>query len=73
MTTTGESMKQTSSVGCWVIQKGPGAHIAVAGMVLPLHQVRFGWMMFTVLVMNRASRRVAMVDGEVTIASEGKM
>ena len=73
MTTTGESRKQTSFVGCLVIQKGHGAHIAVVGTVLTLHQVRFGWMMFTVLVMNRASRRVAMADGEITIASEGKM
>ena len=73
VTTPGEWRKQTLYVECWVIHKEHGAHTVVPGTILTLHQGRFGWMMFTVLVMNRASRRVDMADGEVTIAPIGKM
>ena len=71
--TTGESMKQTSFAACLVIPKEPGAHTAVVGTTVWQRQVRFGWMMFTVMVMNRASQHVVTVDGEVIIATIPKM
>ena len=71
--TTGESMKRTSFAACLAIQKEPGAHTAVVGTTVLQRQLRFGWTMFTVMVMNRASRHVATVDGEVIIATILKM
>ena len=44
----------------------------MVGMVLELYHPRFGLMMFIVLVMNKASRSVVIVDGEATIAFIGK-
>ena len=71
--TTGESMKRTSFAACLAIPKEPGAHTAVVGTTPPQRQVRFGWTMFTVMVMNRASQHVVTVDGEVIIATIPKM
>ena len=71
--TTGESKKRTSFAVCLAIPKEPGAHTAVAGTAPRQRQVRYGWMMLNVSVMNRASRHVAMADGEDTIASIQKM
>ena len=71
--TTGESMKRTSFAACLAIPREPGAHTAVVGTTPPQRQVRFGWMMFTVMVMNRASQHVVTVDGEVIIATIPKM
>ena len=67
--TTGESMKRTSFAACLAIPREPGAHTAVVGTTPPQRQVRFGWMMLNVWVMNRASRHVAMADGEDIIAT----
>ena len=41
---------------------------AVTGFVASTFQEKFGWMTFIVLVMNRASQNVVMVDGENTTA-----
>ena len=71
--TTGESMKRTSFAACLAIPKEPGAHTAVVGTAPYQRQNRYGWTMFTVLVMNRASRHVVTVDGEVIIATIQKM
>ena len=73
VTTTGESMKRTSFAACLVIPKEPGAHTAAVGTTVSQRQVRFGWTMFTVMVMNRASQHVVTVDGEVIIATIPKM
>lgn len=68
MTTIGELKKETSFVGCWVIQKALGAYHAVGGTMTPVQHLRFGWMMSTVMAMNRALRSVVTEDGEITTA-----
>ena len=62
-----------SFAACWVIQKEPGVLHAVAGIIVTMHQGKFGWTTSIALVMNTASQNVIMADGGNTTAGTVKM